>query len=666
MTGLSKRSVADDAELQVLLADYVSTREEEYNYRSTLVGVIGLGVTVMIALIGVTSQSCQPSQKNFLKWLLPTGTGASCTADVLSLSPYVLAAAPALPALVTTIMLTRSMQSTVRSRYLRTLEARIRSLVGANNESEWYPAGLTTMLHQINGGGSRWSFRLLYVMQWLPASLVALGTWLFMVAYIGDHWLQWVALGGWGFIALLCVFAQTYHYLYLSDRWGSFLAEQKREFRRTEMEFPPGSGVIWSRVVFPRFAELVKIFFHLAGFLVAWAAFADRQPLLGAGMSWLAFEVLIYQGRYILNDLRDMDSDRDHVSAAVRNRLPATRQGVRTGLTGLIVRGVTLAVLFVVAHGALRWFLAVGLVVTVVSTFLYEGGKLLQTKEDNSRWPVIGTAVVLASVGTGYAFRIGSGVYSGGGDVLAIAGAAAFGYGVGTLTVFYSWGLESYCDDNLPSKKNHVYWIGNSLLSMGPGWKVEASKPIGDVDDSKPEEKRKLAEAERKQVRVFAQQPDWLRPTSAAHLLGLAGAGWFAVAGTHGSGRATLVAVGGSALMLLVSVRVQRRCVISYSQVASQSLMVWVAIAIIGGWGSLEGTARLGAIALPLLISELAYVHFRLARYDDINIDFHKLFKGLAGKWTALSAAFVRVTIGPTALSMLAAVEETPDNLDVH
>ena len=220
----------------------------------------------------------------------------------------------------------------------------------------------------------------------------------------------------------------------------------------------------------------------------------DRVPVATALVAWAVFELLLYQSRYMLNDLADADVDRLHVAAEARARLPAGARARRWAM-GVVAGRVLLAAAIVAllpdpARG-ITFLAALGLVAATASyeaarapmrrahpcprPKLRSKARLYRAFERNlgrpgpapgAELPRAGVAglAVGGLVGAGYAVRVGLGAALGGARGTDVVAAIVFGWLFGTVGVVMAWtleaaGLRSGGDTRVMARKAHIAGI---------------------------------------------------------------------------------------------------------------------------------------------------------------------------------------------------------------
>lgn len=198
----------------------------------------------------------------------------------------------------------------------------------------------------------------------------------------------------------------------------------------------------------------------------------DRVSLATVLVAWATFELVLYQARYMLNDLADAEVDRLHVAAEARARLPAGARARRWSigvLTARIAVGLTVfALLPGSARGTMLWA-ALG-VVGATAAYEFVRGPMrqpsLQEKRPNRALFLQrrGALAVMVLVGAGYAIRVGFGVALAGADGPVVAAAVVLGWLFGTTGVVMAWlleaaGLREGGDETVLARKAHIATI---------------------------------------------------------------------------------------------------------------------------------------------------------------------------------------------------------------
>ncbi|HEY8547499.1 MAG TPA: hypothetical protein VIL36_20695 [Acidimicrobiales bacterium] len=215
--------------------------------------------------------------------------------------------------------------------------------------------------------------------------------------------------------------------------------------------------------------------------LVHVAGAPDAVPPTTALVAWVVFELVLYQARYMLNDLADAEVDRQHVAAEGRKRLPPGAHARRWSAAVLVARIVLgLAAVASLSDPARRVTLVAALGVAV-ATAAYEAARapMRRAVRDGGAGPAVrpdrplflrrrGALAVVVLVGAGYAIRVGLGVALAGASGAVVAAAVALGWLFGTLGVVGAWllevaGLRQGDDTTVLASKAHLATMAELL-----------------------------------------------------------------------------------------------------------------------------------------------------------------------------------------------------------
>lgn len=162
--------------------------------------------------------------------------------------------------------------------------------------------------------------------------------------------------------------------------------------------------------------------------------------------AWLAFDLGLYQARYLLNDLLDADVDRAHPGARERGRLPS-RPDVRRWVAAVLGLRVVLSVAVIaLLPGRARPVTVVAVVALAGVTLAYECARTLVRRRpvrlDRPVAPTFRELAVYAMVGSGYGLRFGFGLALGGGHGGEVVTAVVFGWVFGELLIAMAYILD--------------------------------------------------------------------------------------------------------------------------------------------------------------------------------------------------------------------------------
>ncbi|WP_329042929.1 hypothetical protein OHT61_31670 [Streptomyces sp. NBC_00178] len=451
-----------DREFEVLKTDYEMAREDERTFATIQAAVAGIVVALLAALATVLTQTCQLNDR-----------AKNCTeAPILFL-----ASAPAIPFAALALLQLLGLVATVRSYYLRAVEAELRraaavplrELTGAGISSPSY-AALIAEASTMRRGRSRYrilSFLILFITLLVFSGLTA-----FVAVSLGGRTGVVMAVAyGWAFMLLVADVASatvggrsTFLHLarQLAARQGTGL------LGGSPPRGPRRRGLV-SYLVLPRPEDWVKWLLVPLAFTIVVLA-RDLTPqwerLL---LMVLLVEYLVYAARYQVNDIRGYAEDATHPEAAARMRLPhpadpaARRLVVVCSALVAALRLIT-ALGIAAAAGVTRSLLAATAVIAVAGV-LYEYLRAVEARPGGTqRAAAIG---LWALVGTGYALRYAVGAHAAGllvGDSLVWTG-ALYAYGLGTMFVLLTWVLEAsaYCRAPHPLR-----WYASPALRAKP------------------------------------------------------------------------------------------------------------------------------------------------------------------------------------------------------
>lgn len=220
---------------------------------------------------------------------------------------------------------------------------------------------------------------------------------------------------------------------------------------------------------------------------VAWAVvrFSSRgsarvSPLV-ALVAWLVFDLVVYQTRYMINDLADADVDRLHLAAALRGRLPGVPSARFWASRVIAVRLAVTAVAIALLPSRARLPMMFATLALALATIAYESARRVIRSEATMGAPRLGAAhiALFLLVGAGYGIRIGLGAALAGGDSTVVGLSIAFGWAFGVMFVMMTWilegvGLRDGGDAEVLARKSHVRLL-SSLVEDGAGW---SSRPL--------------------------------------------------------------------------------------------------------------------------------------------------------------------------------------------
>jgi hypothetical protein len=445
---------AEDPVLDVLLADYIQGREDDRSFLVMNATLFTIGIPLVAGASSLIFKSCSSEA-------LKKGT---CN----ELPHWAFSFVPLLPLLLVGLFVLNASAAVMRGYYLRGLERELERYgaelrIPGMSETEKpmpSPSLIRFFVPMLSHRRGVFPNAIVQSLLYVVMGMLAVGVSVAAIWRIHDLQLQLWASVFYG----LCTAA----FATIAIRTGL----RSRSFRRTLIDqlaneharddtLASGERSLGSYLLIPRPLDLVKVAFITAGALLSYFVAPDssRTSIWLVVAFILAFELLVYQARYMRNDFRDRYSDPDHPLASAKRRPPAL-VGHRDRLVwfeGAFVARLFGAVLFVLwllltGHNRTAAVFVGGSILICVAAEVYERLKD-RAKVQRSplpfargRWQ---TALFLW-VGLGYGLRTAIGIAAGSGalDLNAhSAGVVAFvlSWGVlfGAMFVTMSWALES-------------------------------------------------------------------------------------------------------------------------------------------------------------------------------------------------------------------------------
>ena len=457
----STRPSAKDRELQVLLHEYEVLREDERHW------VVALGSFAGLALI-LTGFA--------FSLFFQSGDGAR------DLPGWVYLLIPAPVAVVIAFLLHLSSGLPVRSLYIRALERQLweyttpKQLEGTIELK--YPSS-GHLLHSVNSPRTgRLVFRIGQI--WIYGLLAGLFVAVLVVSFGAALDAE---AGVIGVVIAMLVYGALMLWLLGTTIWLVFRGHllwlesiesmDDLEPLGTRPREPSRLLALW----LPRPQDLVKSLLTLgAGLWAVLAASVDPdagsvwEGLLAVFAFTAAFELIFYQGRYLLNDLRDSHTD-ELDRHRKRYGWHTDPVGSRLALLSLFVRVGLLALISWLAWSwgvgrfgaALTVAVALNAVISVVYEILRERTRRMKTKKwRQSTW----SRLIYYWVGLGYGIRMAAVVWMVVGAFVVVPGVFVFATLLGSLFVTMTWALESTRRPK-PKAKAHVSAVGAGLKTEG-------------------------------------------------------------------------------------------------------------------------------------------------------------------------------------------------------
>lgn len=649
MSEPSAPELGSDRHFQLLIADYQSGREDD----RTLLTVQSAGVGVVITLIGLLSamimQACEfhPDQE---------------PPDCQVVPQLMLAGAPLIPTATAAFLLMLGALSTVRNYYLRAVERQLREYVHRPFEAMPGTAPgpgmymtVTTELTSLRRG--RLSHRLLARLVVVTTSAAFLGITIHIMLHV-DKAVQIVMIGFYGPLFALVV------YEYIAAGLGgrslftkAVLAASARAGRRdylpTVEEFHNRSRQrsILSYLIYPRPEDWSKLFNSAALYLPLALFVGDFSRLADFALLVLVLELLIYQARYQLNDVRDASIDRLHVESHARGRLPqgndaaVDRQHVHWSLAVALLRLLAALAIGFFFLPEVFWLLGA----VLVASFCYEALRSWSPRE-LVRKPTMRVVLIWLAAGLGYAVRGGLAIALAGIAFNSATGAVGIGfyYTLGVMFVLIPWVLDaaSYCyiDQNRQ-------WVYSRELVAKPHLSVLLTY-VQHLDRMHTELKTIPLVGYGSRKRVLNKRKRFWTPWNAM---------FFLAAGFGGALGALLCAGGEFVLPLTLSaaaVGAGGAALVAWGKSGGKRKLAYCAATgtlatVPYVWGFMSGTAFVGpewlpsglvglAVVLPWLMFWVFYVSFLGQSYHDMKYSLQRILIG----GVTVVAQLVRLLVG--------------------
>ncbi len=442
--------------LEVLLREHAEARDDD---RINFAAYATILTVALAALVGLGSLLFQTCQQGF------------CGGSKLTPVPYlVYIAAPIVPAGLLAFGTIMAVRQNLRSYYLREIERRIHLLTSQYGR---FPLPSWTHLNLSVDGqhDAIGTFRALWNFILLVLTLAGLGVVIVTASRIHDARLEAFSVVFDIIIFSIPVTAAVKAYEG-QKLWHKAEEGLPSRFSRTDQHFPSrkidrnGERGIISWLLLPRREEeLLKALFIPLVALFIWIVSSSHWKgswLLVLG-SLIVFEYLLYQARYMVNDMRDRNVD--HKQGLNKRRFPSSANPEEEGkwlhwaycvfLGRILVAFFLIATLMPLSHHNWEWIL--GFIVSfVLYSTIYETVRTRidrDTRDVESKPSASGSShwkqkswvwfLILVS-GCGYAYRAVIGLWAAGvrsSDSFILAGVAAFAFGA--MFVGLAWAIES-------------------------------------------------------------------------------------------------------------------------------------------------------------------------------------------------------------------------------
>lgn len=482
-------------ELQILLADYAARIQES---RGVNVIIAALFTVSTALLVGIGSLVIRrPCVSNETSASGQTGSGLANLIDTtgcLALPSTAYGLLPLAPFVAFAFATFETSQDVVRSYYIRTLETRIAEFASSElPQVRLRPPAfyrLRASAFSVRSGLLR--YRLLILGALVAVATLQIAVTVRALLVVTDLRIQLVM--GVFYLFLIGFFLSSVVFSYLRSQrlWeGTISAARGRALARNLGRTPPSTAKFVSYLVLPRRASVAKLLYLLIPAAAAFLATPQdlRPSILVTIGACAAFELIGYQARYIVNDIRDLPTDPDHVQADVRERFPSPSTArVRIALTTVVMRLMILLALCLFLPTRIGVAVAVAMGAVIVLTPVYEflrGRAPAASPSDTwaaARW----ARVLLFYVGSAYAVRVSLAVWIGAAghiDLPAMLGAAAYGGAAGCMLNLLLWTNEAACyrqeaeGDLLFTlgegilEKTHLIILFSYIASCPPRWR---------------------------------------------------------------------------------------------------------------------------------------------------------------------------------------------------
>jgi hypothetical protein len=373
---------------ELLMLDYEMARDDERTFNNTQATMFGIAVALLAVLIPLLSQTCAFSSGANAP--SPTASGKGCT-DV---PIWLVAAAPLAPLALVGFLAAIGTTATIRSYYLRAIEAELQTFgVGNLANLPVPPASLTQVsMELLSLRRGRIGYRLLYFTI-LFATLSVFGG---ITAYI--IWkLPPVPKVISGALYTFGVLSLAIEVMRASVGGRGLFADAVRAHLRRRVNFPDFLHLaefkersLIAYLLLPRPRDAIKWIFlpasfamgvwalHLHGQVESFGRLSDLRESLDGATTWAAqtnriatamtvpaarlvvvfviLELLIYEARYQWNDIRGLTEDIVHPIS--KGRLPVGFEGVNarrnvlvSGWVAVLRLAAAMVVAFVIGHG---------------------------------------------------------------------------------------------------------------------------------------------------------------------------------------------------------------------------------------------------------------------------------------------------------------------------
>lgn len=632
-------------EREVLLAELAEARDDERSMFAVFATILSVAFALVVTMVALLFETC------------PEGSD-SCPADgsLTEVPTWAYLGAPVLPTALMSYALILASIQTLRSYYLRSLELRIHDTTATSDEDGGliFPSWSHLALDVTGQADARRVHRMNWLLLFGMVTVLVGSFTLVSIVRIEDVRVRILAIAFHLMLLATPVAVSVANARRGAEIWHSALERLPVRLARTRQGFPPrprgadsASGSdgrersLAGFVVLPRpQEELLKAAIIPGAVAVVWWMTPELpRPdgwLLPTTAFWLVFELLVYQARYLLNDVRDRHVDA--LASTEKRRFPASLrndpEAIGAAFVSFVVRIVGAALVVGTALPIDQWRWAwhtAFLVAVLVIAVPYERFRGLCTARatDGSPTDVRDrfAKAIIAVVALGYGLRIVVGAWLAGihpgsmPDAVAIltllfVGGAAFG----TAFVAATWALESTravsIEDLAP--KAHLIYFREALPRWG------ASLPL-------THERRVLRPG------VALRAP---YASSAVLASVFFVAAWLLISRSQevsDTGSDPLLLAAGS-LLVITSV-ISMRLVLGAAFTVMVSGAIVVTVLLLFGGADLRQTT---SAALLGLLGAGVVCQFRNLRWDDLPDLGDKVVEAMKGRWLQLLGWFAR------------------------
>jgi hypothetical protein len=394
----------NEAALDILLNDYEATREDLRSLEASRVNVIGFAIASISLLGVVVSRDCR----------IRSLSRRCASGNQEQIHNLLIAVCPVIPLALMAYLVYVGFTAVLKSFYARQLERKIRELVIAETTKHALPSPVWA---EIEVQVSRMSTRLglispIYIILQLSALVVYGGFTAAILAVVPPTTALFMAVTYLPAAAVLVLVTwngwRNGRRIYLELEAQALMDLQNPLTRVTRR-----ANLVLLHVLPRRGADFlfkgVFILLGTLGYLAVASLHADvgRPRNLGfALLALLAFEFVLYQGRYLINDFRGFDQDRRHPDPA-RLRLPfyydTQREALKPVVFNVAVRLALFCTLIPIFAQHLRVLIGLLVAFLFLTAAIYDNAR--ESAPNTYRQSLRPALLIHVMVGAGYAAR---------------------------------------------------------------------------------------------------------------------------------------------------------------------------------------------------------------------------------------------------------------------